>query len=126
MGSGATNPPSPRGCGSTRTTFASGVCAWTHGFSRAHAGRSWAIPSGSFEAERAMRRARGLYEALRNVSLKALSLGLERLCRLVVVVAMAPVIGQVAFGQYVYASTVTALLALGTDLGLGVWTTRSV
>jgi O-antigen/teichoic acid export membrane protein len=73
-----------------------------------------------------MRRARGLYEALRNVSLKALSLGLERLCRLVVVVAMAPVIGQVAFGQYVYASTVTALLALGTDLGLGVWTTRSV
>jgi O-antigen/teichoic acid export membrane protein len=73
-----------------------------------------------------MARARGLYEALRNGSLKALSLGLERVCRLVVVVVMAPVIGQVAFGQYIFASTVTALLALGTDLGLGVWTTRSV
>jgi O-antigen/teichoic acid export membrane protein len=73
-----------------------------------------------------MPRARGLREAFRNLSLKALSLGVERVCRIVVVVALAPVLGQVAFGQFVFASTVTALLALGTDLGLGVWTTRSV
>jgi O-antigen/teichoic acid export membrane protein len=67
---------------------------------------------------------RELRDALRNLSIKALSLGLERACRLVVVVACAPVLGTTAFGRFVFASTVTALLALGTDLGLGVWTTR--
>ncbi len=64
--------------------------------------------------------------AIRNLSLKALSIGLERVCRLVVVVAVAPVLGEAAFGRFVFASTVTALLALGTDLGLGVWTTRAL
>lgn len=69
---------------------------------------------------------RELRDALGNVSLKALSLGLERVCRFVVVVLSAPVLGQAAFGRFVFASTVTALLALGTDLGLGVWTTRAL
>lgn len=69
---------------------------------------------------------RELRGTLGNVSLKALSLGLERVCRLVVVIASAPVLGQAAFGRFVFASTVTALLALGTDLGLGVWTTRAL
>jgi len=69
---------------------------------------------------------RELRGALGNVSLKALSLGLERACRFVVVVASAPVLGEAAFGRFVFASTATALLALGTDLGLGVWTTRAV
>ncbi|HEY4015613.1 MAG TPA: oligosaccharide flippase family protein [Polyangiaceae bacterium] len=64
--------------------------------------------------------------AIRNLSLKALSLGLERGCRLVVVVVSAPVLGEAAFGRFVFASTVTAMLALGTDLGLGVWTTRAL
>jgi O-antigen/teichoic acid export membrane protein len=69
---------------------------------------------------------RQLRDAIGNLSLKALSLGLERGCRLIVVLASASVVGQAAFGRFVYASTWTALLALGTDLGLGVWTTRAL
>ncbi|MBV9945345.1 MAG: flippase [Myxococcales bacterium] len=69
---------------------------------------------------------RALFEALRNLSVKALSLGFERVCRLAVVILSARVLGQAAFGRFVFASTATALLALGTDLGLGVWTTRSL
>jgi O-antigen/teichoic acid export membrane protein len=67
-----------------------------------------------------------LRDALRNLSLKGFSLGLERACRLVVVVASARALGETAFGRFVFASTVTTLLALGTDLGLGVWTTRAL
>jgi O-antigen/teichoic acid export membrane protein len=67
-----------------------------------------------------------LREALRNLSFKALSLGLERGGRLLVSVAAAAVLGRTSFGQFVYASTVTAMLALGTDLGLGIWTTRAL
>jgi O-antigen/teichoic acid export membrane protein len=63
---------------------------------------------------------------LRNLSLKAVSLGLERGVRFVVTVVAAPLIGEVAFGRYVFASTVTALLALAAELGLGVWTTRAL
>jgi O-antigen/teichoic acid export membrane protein len=77
-------------------------------------------------AEGATAPGRQLRNALRNLSLKGLSLGLERGCRLVVVVASARVLGQTTFGRFVFASTVTALLALGTDLGLGVWTTRAL
>jgi O-antigen/teichoic acid export membrane protein len=69
---------------------------------------------------------RELRRALSNLSLKALSLALERGCRLVVIVAAAPVLGQASFGRFAFASTVTALLALGTDLGLGLWTTRAL
>jgi O-antigen/teichoic acid export membrane protein len=64
--------------------------------------------------------------ALRNLSLKATSLGLERGGRLLVAVAAAAVLGRAPFGRYVFASTVTAMLALGTDLGLGIWTTRAL
>jgi O-antigen/teichoic acid export membrane protein len=64
--------------------------------------------------------------AVSNLSLKGLSLGAERASRFVVVVASARVLGEAAFGRFVFASTVTALLALGTDLGLGVWTTRTL
>jgi O-antigen/teichoic acid export membrane protein len=69
---------------------------------------------------------RGLRRALSNLSLKALSLALERGCRLWVTIAAAPVLGQAAFGRFAFASTVTALLALSTDLGLGLWTTRAL
>ena len=68
---------------------------------------------------------RGLL-VLRNLSLKAVSLGLERGCRLAVTVVAAPVLGEAAFGRFVFASTVTAVLALAADLGLGVWTTRAL
>jgi O-antigen/teichoic acid export membrane protein len=69
---------------------------------------------------------RALRDALRNLSLKAISLGLERGGRLLVALAAAAVLGQAPFGRYVFASTVTAMLALGTDLGLGIWTTRAL
>src|SRR5579864_4373352 len=65
-------------------------------------------------------------EVLRNLTLKTASLGFEKVSRLVVVVASARALGQAAFGRFVFASTVTALLAFGTDLGLGVWTTREL
>jgi O-antigen/teichoic acid export membrane protein len=64
--------------------------------------------------------------ALRDLSLKAVSLGLERGCRFVVVVACARALGEATFGRFVFASTVTNLLAFGTDLGLGLWTTRAL
>ncbi|MDP8999496.1 MAG: oligosaccharide flippase family protein [Myxococcota bacterium] len=73
-----------------------------------------------------MGRGRALGATLRDLSLKGLSLGLERGCRLAVIVASARVLGDVAFGRFVFASTVTSLLALGTDLGLGIWTTRAL
>jgi O-antigen/teichoic acid export membrane protein len=69
---------------------------------------------------------RYLRDAFRNLSLKGFSLGLERVCRVGVIIASARVIGQAAFGRFVFASTVTSLLALGTDLGLGIWTTREL
>ena len=62
----------------------------------------------------------------RNLSLKALSLGLERGCRLAVTVAAAPILGEAAFGRFVFASTVTAFLVLAADLGLGTWSTRAL
>jgi len=68
----------------------------------------------------------GLRRALSNLSLKALSLGLERGCRLLVTIVAAPVLGQASFGRFAFASTVTALLAVSTELGLGLWTTRAL
>ena len=68
----------------------------------------------------------GLFGALRNLSLKAASVGIERVCRLLVVLASVPVLGEAAFGRFVFASMVTALLALASELGLGVWTTRAL
>jgi O-antigen/teichoic acid export membrane protein len=69
---------------------------------------------------------RELRRALSNLSLKAVSLGLERGCRLLVTIAAATVLGQAGFGRFAFASTLTALLALGTELGLGLWTTRAL
>jgi|HubBroStandDraft_1064217.scaffolds.fasta_scaffold54873_2 PST family polysaccharide transporter len=67
-----------------------------------------------------------LRQGLKNVSLKGGSLALERAGRLLLIVVSARVIGQASFGRFVFASTVTALLAQGTDLGLGAWTTREL
>jgi O-antigen/teichoic acid export membrane protein len=64
--------------------------------------------------------------AVRNLSVKGVSQVAERVCRLLVVVVSAAVLGESAFGRLVFASTVTFLLALGTDLGTGVWTTREL
>jgi O-antigen/teichoic acid export membrane protein len=63
---------------------------------------------------------------LANMLLKAFSLPLEKVCRLVLVIVAAPLLGQAGFGRFQFAATVTTLLALGTDLGLGLWTTRAL
>ena len=57
---------------------------------------------------------------------KFLSSPLERACRLLVVLVAAPALGATDFGTYQFASTVTAMLAAGTELGLGTWTTRAL
>jgi O-antigen/teichoic acid export membrane protein len=67
-----------------------------------------------------------LGSALRNLSAKGVSQVAERACRLLVVVVSAGVLGEAVFGRFVFASTVTFLLALGTDLGTGIWTTREL
>jgi PST family polysaccharide transporter len=64
--------------------------------------------------------------AARNLVWKALSSSLEKVCRLVLVIVAAPVLGQTVFGRFQFATTVTTMLALGTDLGLGLWTTREL
>jgi O-antigen/teichoic acid export membrane protein len=64
--------------------------------------------------------------ALSNLVFKAISLPLEKAFRLLIVVLSAPVLGEAAFGRFQFALTVTTLLALGTDLGLGIWTTRAL
>jgi polysaccharide transporter, PST family len=63
---------------------------------------------------------------VRSLSLKAASLALERGARLGVTLVAAPLLGANAFGRFVFASTLTAILALGADLGLGLWTTRAI
>src|SRR5205085_11269187 len=73
-----------------------------------------------------MRPGRDLRDALRSLPFKGLSLALERACGLGVVVVAAPRLGEAGFGRYAFGSTVTALLAFGTDLGLGLWTTRTL
>jgi O-antigen/teichoic acid export membrane protein len=70
--------------------------------------------------------ARELREALRNLSFKGGSLAVERGCRLFLVIVSAPILGQASLGRFVFATTVTSLLAQGTDLGLGAWTTREL
>jgi O-antigen/teichoic acid export membrane protein len=87
---------------------------------------SSAIPFGRSEASGRVTLRRRIGDVLFKLSLKALSLGLERGCRLAVTLAAAPVLGEAAFGELVFASTLTAILALAAELGLGVWTTRSL
>jgi O-antigen/teichoic acid export membrane protein len=64
--------------------------------------------------------------AFGNMLWKAVSLPLDKICRLALVVVSAPLLGEAAFGRFQFAATVTTVLALGTDLGLGIWTTRAL
>ena len=64
--------------------------------------------------------------ALANVVIKALSVPLEKGCRIALMVVAAPILGTAAFGSYQFAFAATAMLALCTDLGTGVWTTRAL
>jgi O-antigen/teichoic acid export membrane protein len=64
--------------------------------------------------------------AFSNMLLKSVSLPIEKVCRLALVIVAAPRLGQAGFGRFQFAATVTTLLALGTDLGLATWTTRTL
>jgi O-antigen/teichoic acid export membrane protein len=64
--------------------------------------------------------------ALANVIVKALSVPVEKACRVVLMVVAAPILGAAAFGSYQFAFAATAMLAVCTDLGMGVWTTRAL
>ena len=65
--------------------------------------------------------------ALANGIWKAASVPIEKTVRFVVLVVLAGrALGDAAFGRYQFAATVTTILALGTDLGLGIWTTRAL
>jgi O-antigen/teichoic acid export membrane protein len=64
--------------------------------------------------------------ALANLIFKGVSLPVEKALRLLVVLLSGRALGEAAFGRFQFASTVTTLLALGTDLGLGIWSTRAL
>ncbi len=66
------------------------------------------------------------WRLLQDISLKGGSLALERASRMLLLAIAARFLGEVRFGRFVFASTVTALLVLGIDLGLGAWTTRAL
>ncbi len=64
--------------------------------------------------------------ALGNAVVKALSVPVEKACRLLLMVVAAPLLGAAAFGSYQFAFAATTMLALCTDLGMSVWTTRAL
>ncbi|HEX3901371.1 MAG TPA: flippase [Polyangia bacterium] len=64
--------------------------------------------------------------ALGNAAVKALSVPVEKACRLGLMVVAAPILGAAAFGSYQFAFAATTMMALCTDLGMSVWTTRAL
>ena len=64
--------------------------------------------------------------ALSNVLAKAVSVPIEKACRILLMVVAAPLLGAAAFGSYQFALATTTMLALFTDLGMGIWTTRAL
>lgn len=65
-------------------------------------------------------------KALGNLAAKAISVPLEKVCRLVLFAIAARTLKEASFGRFQFADAVAALLLLTTDLGLGVWTTRAL
>jgi PST family polysaccharide transporter len=61
-----------------------------------------------------------------NLLAKTISLPLEKGCRLALMVLAVRLLGAAGFGRFQFALTATTVLALGTDLGLGIWTTRAL
>jgi O-antigen/teichoic acid export membrane protein len=94
-------------------------------------GRAGCLPSAEGGAAPAGGRVGGLLgeegrTALGNVLVKALSVPVEKACRILLMVVAAPWLGAAAFGSYQFALATTTMLALCTDLGLGIWTTRAL
>jgi O-antigen/teichoic acid export membrane protein len=64
--------------------------------------------------------------ALGNMAAKAFSVPFEKIFRFAMLAVAARALKEEAFGRFQFADTVAALLVLGTDLGLGIWTTRAL
>jgi polysaccharide transporter, PST family len=64
--------------------------------------------------------------AVLNMAAKGASFAVEKGAQLVLVLVAAPVLGVAAFGRFSFATTLGALLAFATDLGLTTWTTRAL
>ena len=64
--------------------------------------------------------------AVLNMAAKGASFAVEKAAQLVLVLAVAPVLGVAAFGRFSFAASLGALLAFATDLGLTTWTTRAL
>jgi O-antigen/teichoic acid export membrane protein len=64
--------------------------------------------------------------AFANMLFKGASVPVEKGSRLVLMLAAAPALGAAAFGCYQFAATLTTFLMLCTEMGLGVWTTRTL
>lgn len=72
----------------------------------------------SFQAERRL--------AVTNAVIKAVSVPIEKACRLVLMLIAASALGVERFGSYQFAFATTTMLAVCTDLGMSVWTTRAL
>ncbi len=64
--------------------------------------------------------------AIANVLVKALSVPVEKAGRILLMVVAAPMLGATAFGSYQFALASTTMLAMFTDLGMAIWTTRAL
>ena len=64
--------------------------------------------------------------AAANVVYRAISVAVEKGCRLALIVIAAPILGPTAFGAYQFALTLTALFAMVADVGLSTWTIRGL
>ncbi len=74
--------------------------------------------SASFRDERRL--------AVTNAIVKAVSVPVEKACRLLLMLVAAPALGVARFGSYQFAFAATTMLAVCTDLGMSVWTTRAL
>ncbi len=64
--------------------------------------------------------------AVTNAVVKAISVPIEKACRLALMLIAASALGVERFGSYQFAFAATTMLAVCTDLGMSVWTTRAL
>lgn len=84
----------------------------------AHRGAVSTPKIASFQAESRL--------ALTNAVIKTISVPIEKACRLVLMLVAASALGVARFGSYQFAFAATTMLAVCTDLGMSVWTTRAL
>jgi O-antigen/teichoic acid export membrane protein len=68
----------------------------------------------------------GPRRAMFNMAVKGASLAAEKGAQFLLVLAAAPILGAVAFGQFSFALSLSSMFAFATDLGLTIWMTRAL